>query len=641
MGVPGPRIQGQNLGQGVTGVIIPNYVRGTLNLALRLHADTRNVVVVSGDSKFEKYWLEAAGTEIRLHDPTLQELELVGLSAAQLMERISALPPHTIVLFQLLPSASSQPAVGPYELLEEIARTAPTYCPANFCLGHGAVGGSYVDSSEQGGRAAALAARVLAGEKAENILIEPAASEIATVDWRQLQHWHISEAALPKGSVVLFRQRLAWQPYWRYVAGACALIALQAFLILGLLWERLRKRRAEAALRDNEERLRLMADTSPSLIWTSDKDGMVTFQNNKWLDFSTSTSDAAIGQKWTRYIHPEDLAGVLEANARAHEERSGFSKEYRLRRRDGVYRWMFDLAVPRISPEGTFLGFIGSAIDTTDQKLAQEGLETLSGKLIEAQEQERARIARELHDDICQRLALLSLELERSSGSEMSSSSRNARMMDVRERCTEIAKDVQALSHELHSSKLDYLGVVAATRSFCAEFSKVKDVNVVFSEEDVPYPLPKDISLCLFRVTQEALHNAFKHSGLNDFTVSLKGEGEQVRLEVRDRGSGFDAKSRYPLTSARGFVAGAGRTGLGLVRYAGTRPSGEGNLPSHIETRPRDHRCCHSAGGGAGSRVARCRCCRRDYMTRARILLADDHAMICAFAFRRYWSHIL
>ena len=106
------------------------------------------------------------------------------------------------------------------------------------------------------------------------------------------------------------------------------------------------------------------------------------------------------------------MQSVLKANALALKQRKGFSKEYRLRRRDGVYRWMLDIAAPRINSDGSFAGFIGSAVDITDQKLAQEALQKIGGKLIEAQEEERVRIARELHDDICQRLALLSMELE-------------------------------------------------------------------------------------------------------------------------------------------------------------------------------------------------------------------------------------
>jgi len=132
---------------------------------------------------------------------------------------------------------------------------------------------------------------------------------------------------------------------------------------------------------------------------------------------------------------------------------------------------------------------VGSAADITDQKLAQEALEKIGGKLIEAQEEERSRIARELHDDICQRLALLSMELEQANrGSNGQVARRKSRK--IRRHCAQIAGDVQALSHKLHSSKLEYLGLAAAIRSFCREFSQQHEVNVQFGDEDVPSFLP-------------------------------------------------------------------------------------------------------------------------------------------------------
>ena len=205
---------------------------------------------------------------------------------------------------------------------------------------------------------------------------------------------------------------------------------------------------------------------------------------------------------------------------------------------------MFDVASTRFDANGSFAGFIGSAIDVTDQKLAQEALEKVGGRLIEAQEKERSRIARELHDDICQRLALLSLELEQADESSNGSGARgNTQINDIRRHCAEIATDVQALSHELHSSKLDYLGVVAAIRSFCREFSKQQSVYVEFTDENVSNHLPRDISLCLFRVTQEALHNSVKYSGASRFAVRLCDTEDGIQLEVRDSGIGFDVEA--------------------------------------------------------------------------------------------------
>jgi PAS domain S-box-containing protein len=338
--------------------------------------------------------------------------------------------------------------------------------------------------------------------------------------------------------------RFAAAPYGKYVIGGLILILIQASIIIGLLLRRARERKGELRLLESEKRFRLMADTTPTLIWMCNSKGDVTYLNERRFDFTGRDRAAGLGDVWSAFIHPEDMQSVWAANARALEQQKEFSKQYRLRRRDGEYRWMLDVAAPRIDGDGSFAGFIGSAVDITDQKLAREALEKIGGKLIEAQEEERGRIARELHDDICQRLALLSMELEQANRDSTSSTrSPTLRMEDIRQHCAEIAVDVQALSHKLHSSKLEYLGVGAAIRSFCHEFCEQYDVGIKFTEENFPNSLPRDVSLSLFRVTQEALQNALKHSGVSRFSVSLRRTADEIQLEVNDQGTGFDAEA--------------------------------------------------------------------------------------------------
>ena len=121
--------------------------------------------------------------------------------------------------------------------------------------------------------------------------------------------------------------------------------------------------------------------------------------------------------------------------------------------------------------------------------------------------------------------------------------SRKSACRKSRSIAADIAGDVQSLSHQLHSSKLDYLGVVAAIKGFCDEFSRQHEVNIKITDEQVPRELPQDISLCLFRVAQEALQNAVKYSGTNEFTVLLLGMGDCVQLVVSDAGAGFDVEA--------------------------------------------------------------------------------------------------
>jgi len=181
--------------------------------------------------------------------------------------------------------------------------------------------------------------------------------------------------------------------------------------------------------------------------------------------------------------------------------------------------------------------------DINHRKQAEEALRGMSRKLIEAQERERSRIARELHDDIGQRLALVAVELQQLNENSVILPDVRSRMGEFLKQINEIATDVQSLSHELHSAKLQYLGIAAAVRGFCREFAEQQKVEIDFSSHDLPSPLSPDISLCLFRVLQEALHNSAKHSGVRQFEVRFWGTSDEIHLTIKDSGEGFDREA--------------------------------------------------------------------------------------------------
>jgi PAS domain S-box-containing protein len=544
-GLDASRIAGQRW-PGVTGVTETVDVRGTIDLALHLHPKTNTVAIITNNSDFDKYWLGAVHKELLRHENKVQEIDLVALPANQLLQQVASLPANTIILFQPSPQESVQPAMGIYDILLVVGQRFPTYCifPIH-CINHGGIGGVSTDMQEQAASAAKIARRVLSGERPDNIPVIHDAESVARVDARQLERWQISESALPPGSLVFYRRPTFWEQYRGYIIAAIVVILVQLLLIVGLLWQRARKRKAEAVLRESENRFGVMADTTPSLVWMCDTKGKVTYLNKSRIAFTGPTPEVeAAARTWAEFIHPDDLKNVLDTISQALETRQRFSMEYRLRRSDGVYRWMFDIAAPRVNGDGSFAGFIGSGTDTTDQKLAQQALEKVSGQLIEAQEKERSRIARELHDDICQRLALLSMELEQADRvSRQSPAGAKRNLEEIRNHCSEIAGDVQSLSHQLHSSKLEYLGAASAIQGFCHEFSKQHEVSIEFTGNNVPRDLPKDISLCLFRVTQEALHNAVKYSGVSEFRVELTATPDEIQLTVRDEGTGFNVEA--------------------------------------------------------------------------------------------------
>ncbi len=182
------------------------------------------------------------------------------------------------------------------------------------------------------------------------------------------------------------------------------------------------------------------------------------------------------------------------------------------------------------------------ALRAREQSLRQtrEGLRKLAAKLLHAQEEERRRIAREMHDDWTQRLALLGIDvakLEKHIGSPQTAL---PLLRTMQEQLVGLSEDMHALSRQLHPSILDDLGLLEALRSECASFSRREGIAVVYRPDAVPAALPKDVALCVYRVAQEALRNVTKHAAVDEAWVTLVTTGPELVLRVQDKGVGFD-----------------------------------------------------------------------------------------------------
>ncbi len=310
--------------------------------------------------------------------------------------------------------------------------------------------------------------------------------------------------------------------------------------------------RSEEAVAESEKRFRLIANTAPVLIWTASPDKLRNYFNNPWLEFTGRSLNDEIGTGWTQEVHDEDLQHCLETYTQYFDRRETFRMEYRLRRHDGEYRWLLDIGVPRFNNDRSFVGYVGCCIDISDQKEARTILTELSGRLLKAGEEERARIARELHDDINQRLALLANRIQDSESGTADPLQRKE-LSETWRLTNEIATDIQHISHQLHPSKLHYLGLDATIRDLCREFSKQYKIGVECVLQDLPQELDENVSLSLFRVVQESLRNVAKHSRAHHATVRLSHRSGMIHLFISDDGVGFD-----PLHKAR-------HHGLGLI----------------------------------------------------------------------------
>jgi PAS domain S-box-containing protein len=517
----------------------------TIEAALRLQPGTRHIFVVGGTAFIDRQTQALIKGQLSPYENNFDVSYLTELTMPDLLARMKHLPNHSIVLFadfsqdaagrKFIPASEAAPAVA-------AAANAPVFSLVESFFNHGEVGGKVSSIRETGRIAGDMALRILGGQRPQDVP-RVKSPTIYMFDWRALKRWGLNEKNLPAGSMVLNRQPTSWELYWRYVTTGVLLLFAQMLVILGLLWQRAKRRIAQTELRESEERFRLVTNTAPVTIWMTDVANHCTYANQHWLDFTGRSLESQLGLGWREQIHPEDLKRSWETFEKASAQRVPFQLERRTRRHDGEYRWMLTSGAPRFKTDGSFAGYIGSAIDITERKVSEEALSSVSRRLIEAHEEERTWIARELHDDFNQRIALLAVNLEGlKQNLRASDGQAGRRIKEAQERVSDLASDIQALSHRLHSSKLEFLGLAAAAEGFCKELSAGQNVEIAFQSNGIRKNLPQEVSLCIFRVLQEALQNAVKYSGARRFEVSLGGALNEIELTVHDSGVGFDTE---------------------------------------------------------------------------------------------------
>jgi PAS domain S-box-containing protein len=347
---------------------------------------------------------------------------------------------------------------------------------------------------------------------------------------------------------------------WAYVFAAVAIIAGQAMLIGTLLTQRSRLRRTEVELRHVEARNAAMLAGIPDLMFLIGTDGVYRDYHAKDPRLLYAQPDQFIGKRIVDIL-PPDLASVfmreLAHAARSEETRvveyslpmNGEVRHYETRlvpcERDTVLSMVRDITA-RKRTEAELRASERQLHDTNARN------HDLAGRLIAAQEAERRRVARELHDDLSQKLALLSIDAELVLAGGATRQSSVSRVKEISDRAIEIASDIHRLSHELHPAKLGAIGLVPSLAALCRDASLQHHIAVDFAPGEVPLGVGADTSLCLYRVTQEALRNIVKHSGATRAMVRIAREGDDLVLQIADQGAGF-----VPRGSDRG--------GLGLV----------------------------------------------------------------------------
>jgi PAS domain S-box-containing protein len=294
-------------------------------------------------------------------------------------------------------------------------------------------------------------------------------------------------------------------------------------------------RRAEAALQQADERHTAMLRAIPDLMFVILRDGTYVDYNARDETLLFAPPSAFLGRT-VRQIMPPALADVfMEAIERAFARDETVVVEYELQLEDTKY---FEGRIVRAGADRV----LSIVRDLTEAKRTAQLNRELAGRLIASQEAERRRIARELHDDLSQTTALLMMDIERLSKRYPQE---QPRFLELSERAHEIAAGLHNLSYELHPSKLETLGLLSALKALCRDISQQGGVPIAFTHESIPGGVDPNVSLCLYRITQEALHNVARHSHATDAEVRLAADAQHLTLHIADSGVGFDARTSH------------------------------------------------------------------------------------------------
>lgn len=382
-----------------------------------------------------------------------------------------------------------------------------------------------------------------AGRDATGAVFSTAESDPMIVHAANAPVFSLSENSLPPGSILLNREPGIWETNKQYVLGSILLVVAESLLIVGLILRRRKRQKSEATPAWACEHLRLVTEAARAVGWEWDvTNGRHQLFGNVEAMLGTATDVAsAQGYDFRRHIHPEDRTLVFNALNEARWSRQPYVTEFRVIDCNGNVRWITARGSFSWMEHGKIERMLGISVDITDRKMAEEALEDLSGRLIAAQDEERRRIARNIHDDYNQRLAVLAIDLE-----ELSETASPGLASRLRECCADAGRlgaDLHSLSYNLHSSTLERLGLEAGAKAFCEEFASQHSLEIDFHADLKSQVLPGDAALCFFRILQEALRNIKKHSGASSAAIRLEISNQRAHLSVCDCGNGFDLKA--------------------------------------------------------------------------------------------------
>ncbi|HKH94026.1 MAG TPA: PAS domain S-box protein [Gemmatimonadaceae bacterium] len=345
-----------------------------------------------------------------------------------------------------------------------------------------------------------------------------------------------------------------------------------------------RAERADAVWPESEARFQTVANLVHDLLWQSDPDGVVTWFNDPWHAFTGQTRAQASGFGWMDAIHPDDREAARRPWTESAEERRPPARQQRIRDREGEYRWFHVRAAPVRDEAGRVLHWFGAATDVHEERRATAALvesaadlNALRRQLSLAEEEERRRLARELHDEVGQHLTALGLGLQALSDVAPPGSDADRRATQLRGLAETLGRELHGIAVRLRPRALDDFGLEEALRSYAVEWSRQSAIVLDLHVHGKSERLPSEVESATYRIVQEALTNVARHSGASRAGVVLERRDGYIHVIVEDDGRGFDPNG---VAATRG--EGAPALGLLGIRERATLVGGT----MQIESKP-------------------------------------------------------
>jgi PAS domain S-box-containing protein len=557
-GVDHREVEGKEMPPNITGLWMAWDYQRTLELALQLQPKTREVVCVSGTGVEEQAWNKEARKVLERFASQVRTRWLDKLPLQAVLDEVSRLPLDSVVLYIPMQRDGAGQSVSPFEVARQLAEASrvPVYGLSLPQLQQGIIGGALLDFSEIGHKTAALAFRVLAGERPPTLSPPDPATNPVLINWRALKKWHVSESRIPGEATVRYRDPSLWEQHPRLIVATAAVVGLQSLLIVGLILQRSRRKRAEESLRDSEERMSLAAEAANLGMWVWDvvKDEIWMTDKGRAL-FGIAPDTRLDYAALVARVHPEDRAARDAAMRRALETQGEYAMEYRVVLSDGQVRWIAGRGRADFG-DGKPLRMRGVSRDCTAQKQADQETLLLRQEIAHVgRVSMMGQLASALAHEINQPLGAI---LRNAEAAELFMENESPDLDEIRAILSDIRKDDQRAGsvidrmrallkrHDLETRPLDVGELVGDVASLARADAAARQVKL---DLDVADGLPlvrgdrvhlQQVLLNLILNGMDALNGVSRQDRRVSVTARLDG-AQTVEIAVSDTGHGIPA----------------------------------------------------------------------------------------------------